>query len=395
MWERLKNYRKRQRQIILRSEKNKLMKIGIDCRTASTTGGIGEYTRQLLKRLIEQNDSDQFVLFFDDKKTADNFQRQNAVIKIIPLNRFRRFLPIIYSQLIVPLFFLLSSCSVMLFPANIAPWLYRKKFLAVIHDLAVYKFPDFFPDQLFNVDRKFLVPSTLRRAVKLIAVSQSTKNDIISLFKINPNKVSVVYEGGDFFVFDQDQQASLNPDILPNFFFLFLGTIEPRKNILNLLLAYQQLVIDEKCDFDLFLVGKAGWKNHDIFKTIDEINESFNSQRIKYFGYLSTNDKILLYQRAQVLVLPSWYEGFGLPIAEAMYFGLPSIISPYGSLPEIGSDASLIMADGSQAEIYSALKKFIINNNLRQDLSLQALERSKVFSWRLSAEKTIDILREI
>ena len=371
------------------------MKIGIDCRTASTTGGIGEYTRQLLKRLIEQNDSDQFVLFFDDNKTADNFQRQNAVIKIIPLNRFRRFLPIIYSQLIVPLFFLLSSCSVMLFPANIAPWLYRKKFVAVIHDLAVYKFPDFFPDQLFNIDRKFLVPSTLRRAIKLIAVSQSTKNDIVSLFKINPNKVSVVYEGGDFFIFDQEQQASLKSDALPQNFFLFLGTIEPRKNILNVLLAYQRLVIDEKCDFDLFLVGKAGWKNHDIFKTIDVINENLKTQRIRYFGYLSADDKIFLYQRAQVLILSSWYEGFGLPVAEAMYFGLPSIISPYGSLPEIGGDASLVMADGSKEEIGLALKKISTNEYLRQDLSLKALERSKVFSWRLSAEKIINILKEL
>jgi len=371
------------------------MKIGIDCRTVSALGGIGEYSRQLVKRIIEQNDLDQLVLFFESSDLVKHFQHHNVVIKIIPFSRYRRFLPIIYSQLIVPLFFLLENCSVMLFCANVAPYLYRKKFVAVIHDLAVYKFPQYFPDKFFHFDRWFLVPSTLHRAVKLIAVSHSTKNDIVSLFRISSDKIEVIHEGGDFFVFDQGEKTILNNFSFTRKIILFLGTIEPRKNILNLLSAYKKLVTINNCDADLVLIGKAGWKSKDIFQAIDEINQTLPIGQIRHLGYLSADDKMEFYQNAQVLVLPSWYEGFGLPVAEAMHFGLPSIISPYGSLPEIGADASLITNDGSAEEIYSALKRFIFDDDLRKKLSLKSQARAKIFSWRLSAEKVIGLLRRV
>lgn len=362
------------------------MKIGIDCRTISESAGIGEYTRQIVKHLINQNSDDQFVLFFVDAATAQNYRQPNVKVIILPFYQYKKYLPLVYSQLMVPLVMWWQQLDVCWFPANIIPLLYFRKSAVTIHDLAVYKLPELFPDQAVSLDRRILVPASLKRASKIIAVSQSTKKDIIELFKISADRISVVYEGGNF-DYDQDlANAALPAGISAKKYFLFIGTIEPRKNLLVLIESYKNFVQADNNDFDLVLAGKSGWKNEEIFAAIKSVNQELGRERIKYLGFISNEQKAALYQSAYALILPSKYEGFGLPAAEALQFGLPLILADNSALPEIGGAAALYIDSKSESSILGALQQITHDSAGYEKLRSEAHLRASQFAWEGSAE---------
>lgn len=395
------------------------MKIGIDCRAMSQAGGIGEYVRQLTKELV-QNKQDKFALFFADQKSAEEFGSAEVEIKVLPFYKHKKFLPFIYAQLLVPLFISRAKCEVVLFPANIVPLFWRGRSLVVVHDLAVYKFPELFPDQLVNLDRRLLVPNSLRQATKIIAVSEHTKADIIGLFGIAPEKISVVYEGGDGlkmvqippnlpFAKGEEKTNEVNPspflkgdsECNPGSirkgvgYFLFIGTIEPRKNLVRLIRAYKKFVQATGSNRDLVLAGKSGWKNEAIFSIIKSANQELGSKRIKYLGFVSDEQKIELYQKAYVLVMPSIYEGFGLPVAEALQFGLPAILAGNSSLPEVGGLAGVYIDPESENEIERALTRLNGNPAWREELASQAYQRAPQFAWATCAQGVLEAIKSL
>ena len=369
------------------------MKIGLDCRSVSDSGGIGEYARQLIKNLIKINSRDQFVLFFTDCQTAENFPRGNAEVEILPLAKFKKYLPFVYSHLLVPLIIRRKHCDLTLFPANIIPFFYFGRSAVVIHDLAVYKFPELFPDQLLNFDRWALVPRSLKRADKIIAVSASTKKDIVELFAVPTEKISVVHEGGNFEFNQVSVSGSLPADLTPKNYFLFVGTIEPRKNLIRLIEAYKKFVQFGNKDFDLVLAGKSGWKNQEIFTAIAMTNQELGQEKIKYLGFVSNQQKAELYRQAFALVLPSLYEGFGLPAAEALRFGLPLVLAGNSALPEIGGKAGIYIDINSAESILNALKELSVNHSLYGQLSSQAYQRAPQFAWETCAQGVLEALQ--
>lgn len=369
------------------------MKIGIDCRAVSESGGIGEYVRQLTKNLVRTNNRDKFVLFFADWESAGNFQQGKAEIEILPLGRFKKYLPFIYAHLIAPLLMRRKHCDLMLFPANIIPFFYYGRSAVVIHDLAVYEFPELFPDRPFNFDRRILVPRSLRRADKIIAVSGSTKKDIIELFGVSAGKISVVHEGGDFEFAKNPAKSEWPTGLTPKKYFLFIGTIEPRKNLIRLVEAYKKFVQSESGDFDLVLAGKSGWKNEGIFAAITAANRELGRDRIKYLGFISNEQKAELFGLAFALVLPSLYEGFGLPIAEALQFGLPLILADNSALPEIGGKAAIYIDADSTKSILDALKELSVNHSLYEQLSSQAYQLAPQFTWEACAQGALKALQ--
>jgi glycosyltransferase involved in cell wall biosynthesis len=368
------------------------MNIGIDCRIITERAGIGEYTRQLVKNLIEANQSDKLVLFFGDKKSAEGFASEKVKLRVFPLFRLRKFLPLIYSQIIVPVYLAQENCAVMLFPANVAPLFYFKKFVVVIHDLAVYKFPELFPNSILAFDRRILVPWSLYRAERIIAVSKSTKDDIIELFKVVAAKITVAYEGGDF-KYIKNKVTVLPGGFAGKRYFLFIGTIEPRKNLVRLIEGYKKLVQSGIDEFELVLAGKSGWKNKAVFETITKTNQELGSERVKYCGFVSVEEKAALYRNAFALVLPSIYEGFGLPAAEALHFGLPLILANNSALPEIGGSAAIYFETESVDSIFEALKKLSGESEIHAQLVALAFSRAGKFTWRNCAENVLDILK--
>ncbi|MFA6593667.1 MAG: glycosyltransferase family 1 protein [Candidatus Buchananbacteria bacterium] len=389
------------------------MKIGIDCRTmlnpaGGELAGVGHYTYNLVKNLLLQDKQNQYVLFFDFGFTDLNYF-QSAKVKIVryPLSRYRRYLPFFYSQFLVGEFINRQKVDVCLFPANIIPFSYRGRAVVTVHDLAVYLYPELFPDRLINFDRRYLVPRSLRRADRIIAVSENTKRDIIKLFHIATDRIEVIYEGVELTCHPEQSEGSQGEtgDSLLRFhstqnnnnhekYLLYLGTIEPRKNLVRLIKAFKKLKQEEPAarDLKLFLAGKNGWKNEEVFAALEQVNTELQEEAIRYLGYVSAGKKHELLSRAEVFVFPSLYEGFGLPVAEAMAYGLPVITSGAGSLPEVGGEAVFYIDPLKESELYEALRKVITDESFRQHLALAAKQKSQEFTWDKCARQTRELL---
>ncbi|MFA6228211.1 MAG: glycosyltransferase family 1 protein [Patescibacteria group bacterium] len=363
------------------------MRIGIDCRTLAASAGIGEYGRQVVKNLLIQDRHNHYVLFLNEgEKLPSEIVMGDYEIKHLSLSRYRRYLPFFYSQLAVGRLINRQKLDVCLFPANIIPLGYGGRAVVTIHDLAVYLYPELFPDRLINFDRRYLVPRSLRRADKIIAVSNSTKQDIIKLFGIAPEKIEVIYEG----VADRGINRQKNKEK----YILYLGTIEPRKNLIRLIGAFKKFKQEEPAarDFKLILAGKDGWKNKEIFKGLRQANAELQEEAIKYLGYVTAARKRELLSHAEVFVFPSLYEGFGLPVAEALACGVPVVTSNAGSLPEIGGEAVLYVNPLQEEEIGLAIKKAVTDENLRRQLAEKGKQKSQEFTWDKCARQTRELL---
>jgi len=364
------------------------MKIGIDCRTIGDPSGVGTYTRELVRNLLKIDKHNEYVLFFfAEFSEIAEFERPNVVIKYFPSIKYKKYLPIIYSHFLIVRTIKKERPDACLFPANIIPLGYFGKSVVTIHDLAVYKFPELFPDKKINFDRRIVVPASLKRADRIIAVSQSTKKDIIGLFKINEGKIAVIYEGAP--------QAKGRPAVKNvRSYLLFLGTIEPRKNIARLIKAFTNFVQAERWRGELILAGRSGWKNNDVFELINKSNKVLGCQAIRHLDFIAEADKLKLYEESLALVFPSLYEGFGLPVLEAMAYGAPVITSNNSSLPEVAGDAAILVDPMDIKQIADAIKKVATNEKFRQQLIEKGRKKSQEFTWEAAARLTLKALKE-
>jgi len=393
------------------------MKIGIDCRTILNPGkgevaGVGHYTFYLVKNLLKLVQDEEIILFFEqfpeEKVINELLVNKNKVkIKQLPWHQYRRYLPFIYAHLLVPYFLKKEKLDVYYNPANIIPLGYRCKSVITIHDLAIYRNPDWFPSNIWRnfFSTKILVPRSVERAEKIIAVSESTKRDLIDIFGVTENKIKVIYEGVEWGGAEIKSSGYLKEKYgVGDNYILYLGTLEPRKNIERLIRVFEELRIknpayrqadQELREFELVIAGAKGWKYEKIFRLIDEANKTLGQEAIKYLGYIPAEDKKSLIGNAKCFVFPSFYEGFGLPVLEAMSLSVPVVSSRTSSLPEIVGDTGLLIDPNNQEELKNALVKIMGDENLKQDLGRKALERSKQFSWEKCARETLEVLKGI
>jgi glycosyltransferase involved in cell wall biosynthesis len=336
--------------------------------------------------------NNQYVLFFDNllsRSAAEEIvgKAKNAEIKFFPFHRYKHYLPLIFSHVLVAAALDKEKLDVFHSPAYTLPLAYRGRSVVTVHDLAIYKNPEWFPGKSLigqNFSTKTLVPNSLKRAEKIIAVSEHTKKDIIEIFKIKPGKIDVIYEGVEFRNLPSKKEAVCGleakvcfDDIkvkygLKDDYILFLGTIEPRKNIVNLIKAFQAIALKNKKfgeKYQLILAGAKGWKHKKIFEEIENSNKKLGSKNIvKYIGYVPGQEKFFLLKYASCFVFPSLYEGFGLPVLEAMSLGIPTITSKISSLPEITGDAVFLIDPYKKEEIAIALEKVLADQNLQNNL---------------------------
>jgi glycosyltransferase involved in cell wall biosynthesis len=387
------------------------MRIGIDCRTILNPGsgeraGVGHYTYFLVKNLISINQEDQIILFFNSlipKEAAENFvgSHSNVEIKFFPFHKYRHYLPIVYSHILVSSFLAEQKLDLYHNPANIIPLRYKGKSIITIHDLAIYKNAGWFPSKLSSrlFSTKLLIPSSIEKAAKIIAVSENTKNDLREIFKIPENKIEVIYEGVELVSEDKikDSNYLKNKFKISGNYILYLGTIEPRKNIAGLLRAYKELRIrnPELNNLQLVIAGSKGWKYGKVFELIEDVNKQFGKEVIKYMGYVSAEDKLALMTNALCFVYPTFYEGFGLPVLEAMAQGTPVISSDISSIPEIVGNAGILINPYKISELSEALKKILTDKSLGEKLSVAGRERAKEFNWKKCAEETLEVYKSI
>jgi glycosyltransferase involved in cell wall biosynthesis len=376
------------------------MVIGIDCRTilhpqGGEQAGIGHYTHYLVKGLLAQDSTDTFVLFFDHRvKDTGGLERfPNVRIRRFPFSRYKRFLPVTYSHVMIAAFLARENLDVFHAPANILPLSYRGTSVVTLHDLAIYRNPSWFPRQIFSTH--LLVPQSLARADQIIAVSESTAVDIETLFNVPRKKISVIHEGVEGFPRRSRVAARVKKKFrIAKPYFLFVGTLEPRKNLPRVIQAYAEFVRREgelARGTEFLIAGGKGYRHEAVE---EEIREMKVRSRVRLLGYVSHEEKVELMRGALAFVFPSLYEGFGLPVLEAMQVGTPVIASETSSLSEIVGRAGLLVNPENAEEISRAMGQLTANAKLRRDLARRGKTKAKQFSWEKTARETLKVYRK-
>jgi len=382
------------------------VRIVIDCRALSAPGGelagVGHYVRHLVTHLLRQDETHHWTLVFDDRATSPlvhgimgSNPRAQAVS--VPLCRWKRALPYVYSHYLAASAFARSRSDVTHFTSGSLPLGFHGQSVVTVHDLAIYEHPEWFPGGQF-FSRRFVVPTSLERATRIIAVSETTKRDVIARFGTDPNKIDVVYGGVEHQAFPAGSAEVLKQYGLKRPYLLFLGTLEPRKNIESIVRAYVALAQRFPklvMDVDLVIAGGSGWKSDGLRRLIAETDRAFGTSgpRIRTLGYVSAVDKPSLLSQALVFIFPSLYEGFGLPPLEAMSFGVPVVASNRGALVEVVGHAGVLVDPLDVAELTLALKRLLEDPAKRAEWGAKALLRSQKFSWEQAAVETLEVYK--
>lgn len=277
------------------------------------------------------------------------------------------------------------------------PIIKKSKVVTTIHDTTFYKFPEkhLWTKRLFF---RFFIKYSSQKSDHLITVSENTKNDLIKLFNVDPGKITTTHLGvDDLFKPIEDSEkfrVIKNKYKLPDQFVLFVGLIEPRKNLPSLIKAFATFLNKSELNDDYYLViaGRWGWESKELLAISNILNIA---EKVLFPGYIESEDLPFLYNMAKIFVYPSFYEGFGLPVLEAMACGTPVITSNISSMPEFVGDSGLLIDPNEISSIEQALCNLLSNENLRRDLSKRALARAKEFTWKETAIKTLDVYRKL
>lgn len=381
------------------------MRIGIDCRTmlnpsGGEFAGIGHYTSGLVEALTKYYPQHEFVLFFDHRTNNETVallrERENVTIRRFPLSKHKKFLPIAYSHGFVSR--TLKSAKLDLFhsPAYTIPLGYSKPSVVTVHDLAIYDHPEWFPDgQKFS--RQVAVPKSIQRAAKVIAVSESTQKQVVKRFGRSKEDVPVIHEG---FAKGASVKKSRRADIkidkgVGTEYFLFVGTVEPRKNVVRLVKAFDKFMEEHHTQYpkmQLVIAGKQGWKSKE---SITAIARAKWSGRIRVLGYVTHEEKVALMQDATAFVFPSLWEGFGLPVIESLQLGTPVITSKVSALPEVAGPGAEYVNPRSITDIYRGMITVMRSQKRAESLAEKGKEHVKQFTWRKAAKETVAIYKEV
>jgi glycosyltransferase involved in cell wall biosynthesis len=367
-----------------------MIRVGISAEFINMkSGGPESYIVNLIKALmkIDQNEYNLYVVndsVFGDRQIPHNFNicslrfynpwLRNALI--MPLELFRRPIDILHIQ-------------------NVVPPLYRGKLVATIHDISFEIYPETFPKAM-RLRLSLLVKLTARRADVVITGSENTKKDLISLYGVPPENIEVTpYSHSDIYrqISDGEKIESIKTRYgLNERYVLYTGTLQPRKNVVGLIRAWNILRGNYHVKCKLVIVGKQGWLYTDIMRLMEE---SDYTKDIIYLGYLP--DKVLpyIFNAAELYVYPSFYEGFGLTVLEAMACGVPVIAANNSSLPEVLGDAGILVDPHSDQEIAKAMFKVFNDQDLKTDMIKKGIERSKMFSWEHTAKRTLAVYNKI
>jgi alpha-1,3-rhamnosyl/mannosyltransferase len=258
---------------------------------------------------------------------------------------------------------------------------------ATIHDTTCWLMPELHPAANRRADRNF--EAILRRADRLIAVSACTKSDAVRVLGLRPEKITVIHLGIAAPFFDPEVKAidSVRARYgLNRPFVLYIGTIEPRKNIDLLLDAFEALPASLRQEFELVVAGPMGWASAQTAARV---------RSLRYLGYIPEADTAPLTAAATVFAYPSFYEGFGFPVAQAMAAGTPVIASNVSSLPEITGDAALLIDPRSLTELRDALSRLLLSPTLRAELAARGRVRARAFRWEACAQQSLLFFREV
>lgn len=363
-----------------------MLRFGLDARlTRYRQGGIAQYIYHLIREFAAL-DAENHYLILHSRKDSRNLAaapNQQRVTCWTPAHhRLER--TALAIELAPHRLDLLHS------PDFIPPRFGRYRKVITIHDLAFLLYPDILtPDsRRYYADQ---IRDAAARADHIIAVSQATRNDVISMLDVPAGKVTAIPEAADARYrplppaeIDQARKAHH----LPQDYLLFIGTYEPRKNLGGLLRAYDQLRAEQRDAPPLVIAGRRGWFYDQLFRLSEQLDLT---QRIIWLENPPDADLPALYNGARLLCLPSFYEGFGLTALEAMACGTPVVASDRGSLPEVVGDAALLVNPDDPASIAAGLQRVLTDADLSARLRQRGLEQALLFTWRETARQTLAV----
>ena len=365
------------------------MHIGIDCRLPFyQMGGISQYVLHLLPALSALDQKNQYTLFHSRKDgrsylpDAPNFQRKNLWTPCH--HRLER---LALSAELLP-----HRLDVLHSPDFIPPQLGGKRRIITVHDLNFIYYPQFLTAESLRYYAE-QIEWAVRVAEHISADSHATRNDLIEKLDVPPEKVTTVHLSVNPLYqrsySEKDIHETLKRHNLPTGFILFVGTLEPRKNVPTLIKAYHQLRQEARVDVPLILVGGKGWIYDEIFATIDALGLQ---EHVRHLSGIFDEQLAHLYHAAGVLVTPSHYEGFGLPALEAMNCGCPAVVSNRGSLPEIvGPNGVMIDNPDDISAWANILQQVLTDSAIRDEMIENGRIHAATFSWEKAAQQTLNI----
>lgn len=371
------------------------MKIGIDGNEANTARrvGIGEFAYQMIYYFAQIADTSiDFEIFLKHGPIRDLPEESSQwKYKVFgPRRAWTQF------ALPVSLFVNAKRPDVFFSPSHYAPRFSPIPTVISLMDLSYIHYPDYFTTKdLYQLTK--WTEYSVNNAAKVFTISNASKNDIMKIYRIPEERIAVLYPG-------IKPHISLAPHVFPmnelmskygitKDFILFVGTLQPRKNISRLIEAFAQIQKKKAHqELQLVIVGKKGWKFDEILTSPEKFGVKTH---VQFLDFVPDDELTLLYQHAICYVLPSLYEGFGLPVLEAMKHDCPVITSNVSSLPEAGGDAALYVDPHDTNDIALKIEKLIEDKNLRNELIQKGREQVKKFSWEKTAREALNILQEV
>ncbi len=365
------------------------MLIGVDASRATLAQRTGTetYSAELVRRLPDFLRGHRLRFYAHTPPDDDLLlATHSAEWRVMPFPR-------LWTHIRLSLEMALNAPDVLFVPAHVIPLLHPKHCVVTVHDLGYLAYPQMHP----SFSRQYLTISTrwnVRVAAHVIADSEATRRDLHARLSVNPAKVSVVYPGYDKQRFQpvrdkQQIEKTREKYGIRERYVLFLGTVQPRKNLTRLAEAFAQIG-DPRTQ--LVIAGRRGWLTDDLYRHADTLALG---ERVRFPGYIAQEDVPALLTGATVFAFPSLYEGFGLPVLEAMACGTPVLCSNAASLPEVAGDAALLVDPHDTDALGSALQRLLCDETLRCDLIARGFEQASRFSWDSSARQIAGIIGQI
>ena len=356
--------------------------------------GIGTYTYEIAKRLKNEDGIEFCGNLFNFCAKDDITQKLEGInipIKVNPLcsygiyRRIWKYVPIPY-QVMFP-----GKVDVSVFFNFIVPPHVRGHVVTAVHDLTYLRYPETMKKSNLEHLRRGISYS-IDRSDKIITVSEFSKRELQELLGVPEEKIEIVYNAPSLIEESADYADVRRKFKISREYILFVGTIEPRKNIERLLRAFDILKSKYHIPHQLILAGGKGWKDKSILQTAQSIRYADD---VVFTGYVSSAEKNTLYQRASVFVFPSVYEGFGIPPLEAMCHGCPVVCADAASLPEVVGDAAKLVNPLDVESIADGIFRVLSNDKYKQELVERGYGQAKKFSWEASAHQLIRICKKI
>jgi glycosyltransferase involved in cell wall biosynthesis len=357
--------------------------------------GIGRFAFQLLKHMVLMASEYDFIIYrskFPDGRFKWNEITTSPNVSIRVGSR-----PIYWphEQLLWPIFFKRDSIDLFHSPYFNIPLLTRTPVIMTVHDMIFERIPQYMPNAWLRPYYKFLMLSGLRKSAKIITVSKSTAVDLRTIYQFPEEKLAIIPEGVDD-SFSPIEHSSRVNEIRDRYdlsapYILSVGARRPHKNHERLVRAYLNLC--DEFPHDLVIVGPEDPRFPDVIQK--ELDRTGLDSRVKQLNWIPESDLPILYAMAEIVVLPSILEGFGLPALEAMACGTPVIAADNSSFPEVVGEAGILVDPYEITQIEGGMRSLLINKEKRKQLALAGLERARKFSWETAAQKTLEIYQEL